>query len=99
MPPSRKADAQTAHAMRRCHDRYGIYISEEGLRDLVRSIQAGRCKHVKSQSHRISVFDCPINVSKSYRGLLNYREIIDVRVVYDKERKTIVTFLTEGMGE
>lgn len=98
-----KAQSQTGHALRRAYERYGLRLTEAHLRDMVIAIQSGHATHVVSQSNRISVFDVNIAISPMTKLMAEaldagqVRTPIPVRVVYDKERKTIVSFLTEGM--
>lgn len=50
------------------------------MMELIKQIQSGQAKHVVTQTNRISVFD------------VKYLDL-KVRVVYDKNRKTLVTAL------
>lgn len=76
----KKSVCQRIHAKRRAEERYALELNRDDLRNIVQRIQQNQATHVEKQSHRVSVFD------------LTYNNI-DVRVVYDKNRKTIVTFL------
>jgi len=73
-----KAKAQTRHAKRRAMERYGITMNTESL---VRQIQTGQdAIFVWKQSRRVSHWDVV------YKGEM-------LRVVYDKERQTVITVL------
>ena len=80
-----KAKDQEAHALRRAYLRYGLRLTQHDLHTIRNEIQEGRSTCVQTQSNRISVHD------------LVYKDV-PVRVVYDKMRKTVVTFLTDKMG-
>jgi hypothetical protein len=75
-----KARAQIAHARQRLFERYGIEASDAEIKGLVSEIQAGRGQCIERQSLRVTVWEL----------LFHERRI---RVVYDKERKTIATVL------
>jgi len=78
--PRTKKHAQRVHAVRRAAERYGLSMNHRKLRILVDDIQKGRGEFVRRQSHRVSIWRIDV-------------EGHSVRVVYDKLRKTIVTFL------
>ena len=75
-----KAKAQRNHAKKRSVERFGAAIGDTGLAKIVAQIQNGQAKFVERQSLRISVWEI------DYHGQR-------CNVVYDKQRKTIVTFL------
>lgn len=68
------------HAKRRALERYGITLNRHDMRALVELIQSGRTEFVEHQSHRVSVHRVPLGTQMA-------------RVVYDRQRQTIVTFL------
>lgn len=72
--------AQRAHAKKRALERYGITANRRTLREWVETIQAGRATPIRKVSNRVSIFEI------EHAGQ-------PVRVVYDRERKTIVTCL------
>lgn len=76
----RKAKAQVKHARRRFLERFGLRISDNGLREMVLQIQSARAEFVRKESNRVSLWKV------RYCG-----ELFDV--VYDKQRKNIVTVL------
>lgn len=78
-----KAEAERRHARRRAMERYGIELGPAGRAELVAAIRSGRSRLVVRQSLRVSVHDVPRD-----GGL--------VRVVYDRQRHEIVTFLPTG---
>lgn len=76
-----KAKAEVAHARRRAQERYGLEVGR-ATRDEIRStIRGGRARLVRRQSLRVGVFDVPL------------ADGFTVRVVWDRTRGTIVTFL------
>jgi hypothetical protein len=75
-----KQRAQRAHAKRRAAERFDLNLNRHDLAKLVQDIQLGRGVFVERQSHRVSVWNVAIGERR-------------VNVVYDKLRKTIVTFL------
>ncbi len=68
------------HANRRCKERFGVSLKKAEQRELVKLIQQHEAVFVERQSNRITVWDV------FYKGR-------DMRVVYDKSRKAIVTVL------
>lgn len=80
-----KKRAEIKHALRRAMERYGLHLTEQDLNLIRKAIQAGASQCVNKQTWRVSVHD------------LRYMDT-DIRVVYDKERKSIVSFLTHEMG-
>jgi hypothetical protein len=79
-PKRTKADAQRIHAERRCFERYGAHLTDVMHEALVRQIQRGDAKLLEKQSLRLSLYRV------SWEGE-------PMRVVYDRNRKTLVTFL------
>lgn len=83
---SDKGDAQRDHCKRRFRERYGIDFNRHLRREFVKLIQTHQCHFVEKQSNRVSVWDL------IYEG--------DVfRVVYDKQRKNIVTVFPDAHAE
>lgn len=68
------------HAQRRAWERYGLAIDRGLYRHLIKIIQAGNSTFLQKQTNRVSVHE------------VLYQDVT-YRVVYDKSRKTIVTFL------
>ncbi len=68
---------QYRHARRRARTRYGVDLTDRDLDEMISEIQAGQAEHVEKQSNRVSVFI----VRDKFK------------VVYDKVRKSIATFL------
>jgi hypothetical protein len=62
-------------------ERYDIYLTDALRKEIVGKIQEGKSKPVEKQSGRLSVHDVELDEGKV------------VRVVYDKKRQQIVTFL------
>ena len=79
-----KQKAERVHAKRRAKSRYGLDFTKEVRRSFKTIIQSNKAKFVLRQSRRVSVFEIPYD-NKTYK------------VVYDKLRGEIVTFLpSEG---
>jgi hypothetical protein len=76
-----KKTCQTMHAQKRAVERYGFYPEPASIRHIVEQIQTNRAKLVCRQSRRVSVWDV-VSLSD-----------VPCRVVYDRVRKNIVTFL------
>lgn len=78
---SSKKESQIKHAIKRAKQRFDLCLTKQNLIEIVRNIQNNiDCVFIKKQSNRISLF------------VITYKDQ-QYRVVYDKERKSIVTFL------
>lgn len=78
-----KTHSQRVHAKRRCLERYGESINRDDIQAIIRLIQSGdtrKAKLLERQSIRVSTWR------------VTFRDK-DMRVVYDRTRKTIVSFL------
>jgi len=69
------------HARRRCQQRYGVSLTEERRRRILRDIENGAARLVERQSRRVSVW------------WVQLAEAVEAPVVYDGERQEIVTVL------
>ena len=78
--PMRKKLSERVHAKRRLVERYGLELNRRELRELVSQIQEAKATHIETQSNRVSLW----RVSHG---------TIEIVVVYDKKRGTIVTAL------
>ena len=76
-PKKRK---RRTHAQRRAAERYGIVLTKEDLKKIVRKIESGQAGVVYRESPRIQILDVECG-SKI------------IRVVYDLRRKAVVTVL------
>ena len=82
-----KSWAQQKHAVRRASERYELAITADELAEIVKMIQHNQIITSEKQSNRVTI------------KKLIYKERI-IRVVYDKIRKTVVSFLPlEGLNE
>lgn len=81
-PKASKHKTIKRHAKMRASERFGINFSKQIHDEVIKTIQDGKAKFVEKQSNRITLFDVLV-------------EGKECRVVYDKERKTIVTFLNK----
>lgn len=77
--PNKKA-AQVRHAKRRANERFGMRLDNNSMIEIAKMIQRGEGAFVEKQSQRIAVWDV------MWQGN-------PMRVVYDKLRKTPVTFM------
>lgn len=75
-----KKQCQWEHFKRRCVLRLGYEMSDGRIKQIIDDIQAGRLLFVEKQSNRVTKYKVNINGS-------------DFVVVYDKQRKTLVTLL------
>lgn len=75
-----KTVCQKIHAKNRIKERFGFEINKHEYRYLISLIQNNKAQFIKRQSNRTSLF------------LIKIKNIETV-AVYDKIRKTIVTFL------
>lgn len=80
-----KAKCQIKHAKRRAVQRFDISLSQDDIQEMIREIQNSQARFVLKQSHRVSLFE----VTAKGKQLI---------AVYDRQRKTIVTFLTKDMS-
>lgn len=71
------------HVRRSFRVRWDIDLTDELHRQFVQQINKGRCRLIEKQSNRISVW-----------GLVYNDE--EMSVVYDKQRKMLVTVLPKG---
>jgi ribosomal protein L2 len=78
-----KAQSQTVHFKRRSSERLGIDLNRHVRRELINKIQRGNLKFIKKQSLRVSIFEAEIE------GKICH-------LVYDKNRKKLVTVLLAG---
>jgi hypothetical protein len=76
----KKTTSLLIHAKKRVLERYGIILYKDDLNHLVRMIQDGRGKFLEKESVRKTLWEL------KYKGT-------KFRVVYDKDRKAIITFL------
>jgi len=76
----KKSWAQKRHAIRRATERYQFDIDGAGLAEIVRMIQKNQIISSEKQSLRVTI------------KKLIYKDRV-IRVVYDKIRKTVVSFL------
>jgi len=75
-----KDKAQKRHAMNRAEHRLRFHLSEKEYEQIIKGIQSDQYKVVEKQSNRVSKFLVK----------MHDEEFV---VVYDKKRKTIITFL------
>ena len=68
------------HAMQRASERYGLVLDRELLAEILDKIRRGRCQLIQRQSLRVAIYDLRIDDQT-------------VRVVYDRKRHELVSFL------
>lgn len=72
------------HAKKRAWERFGLSLNNDNINDIVKVIQKNEAKFIDRESLRVS------------RWLLDVSGVTVV-AVYDKTRKTIITFLSPEM--
>lgn len=75
-----KAKTEVRHFLKRCTERYSLWLTDEDVADVVAAIQAGQGEHLERQSRRVSVWLVTIKDKQ-------------VPVVYDSDRKAPTTAL------
>lgn len=81
-----KALNQVRHARLRALQRYNVELMDSDIRTIVAMIQDGRARPIERQSRRLTMF------------CVRYRSV-QMYPIFDRTRKTIVTFLTTQMVE
>jgi len=81
--PNFKRINQRKHAKQRAAERYGLELNRKDLADMSRDIKCGKASLIEQTSNRVGVY-------------LLYKDGRMFKVVYDKKRDTIVTFLPHG---
>lgn len=75
-----KSESQRKHAKLRARERYDIWLEDRDYDALVEQITSNRARHVYTESQRIGHF------------IVNHEDR-EMLAVYDRNRKTIATFL------
>jgi hypothetical protein len=75
-----KKYSETIHARRRAEERYGIKLNSKGRIAIIRMIQRGEKIRSRKLTNRLT------------EHILMFEDNL-IRIVYDKERHNIVTFL------
>lgn len=83
-PNMPKRVSQQIHARRRAIERLGLKLGPEDLERVAKFIQSGKAEFIERKSQRVSLHGVSLNG-------------IDCVAVYDKFRKTVVTFLSREM--
>lgn len=86
MDMNSKKKAQQRHSRRRARERFDFSLDKNSLHSVIKQIQSGEAKFVKKQSLRVKHWLVKLP-SGSYAV-----------AVYDKVRKSIITFLTTEMA-
>ena len=81
-----KAKSQFIHFKRRFFERTGKDISNKEIQDLILSIKQGRLPLIDRQSNRVNRYRWTIETGCP-------PVLIDLVLVYDKSRQTLVTIL------
>jgi hypothetical protein len=79
-----KAKAQRIHAKKRAKERYNLDINKELYRSFIDRVHDGRRIEVFRQSRRLVCYKI-------------WHDEKDIYFIFDQNRNTIVTFLTEEM--
>jgi len=81
-----KQHTQKKHALRRAKERYGFIINDSLYDQFCAWIRDGKSRLIKKQTHRVSVHEIKHNGNK-------------IIAVYDKQRKSIATFLPPDLKD
>ena len=81
-----KTKGQRIHAKKRASERYGLKINREIIKQCIQMIQNGEAKFLCKSSNTRTLFELTLEGKR-------------VKVVYDKVRKNIATFLPEKIKE
>lgn len=73
---------QRIHARKRFLARFGIELTKEVRRELVRQIQGGEARHIRKQSNRVTIYSVQLEGKR-------------IDVVYDNRTHNVVTCLPE----
>ncbi|HVH77971.1 MAG TPA: hypothetical protein VM782_01155 [Stellaceae bacterium] len=68
------------HAMQRASERYGLTLDRKLHKEILDKIQRGHCRLIQRQSLRVAIYDITLPEAT-------------VRVVYDRKRHELVSFL------
>lgn len=79
-----KTTSQKIHAVKRYKERYGVRLSNQIYSELIALVQSGAATTIIKQSNRVSIRQIEYKSQEYF-------------FVYDRRRKTIVTFLTKEM--
>lgn len=75
-----KTQSERRHAKKRAFERYGLVLNKFDFQTIILRIQTNKAKFIERQTNRITIWE------------LTVHDIL-CRVVYDKQRKQIVSFL------
>ena len=75
-----KKECQRLHARRRAMDRYGLWLSNSDIDNIVRMINAGKVRFIETETRERAVF------------VICYKKTI-CKVAYDKQMNNICSFL------
>lgn len=95
-----KARAQQDHAKRRFQERYGLRLTQFIHDGLVHAIHSQGATLVRRQSHRVCLYDIDMDVRAA--DIADDTRVkpgkMTIRVVYDKQRRNIVSALEPHMS-
>ena len=77
-----KKKSQEKHAKIRAFERYGLTLNKSEMQQLASQVKKNKAKAIKQITNRVSL------------AIVTWKDI-DYPVIYDRMRKTIVTFLPE----
>jgi hypothetical protein len=78
-----KKESQRIHATLRAMERHGIALNKQARRQAIKDIQTGRAKFLWRTSLRVTAWEVSLDGK-------------NVRVVYDRQRKSLVTVLPDA---
>ena len=89
-----KANCQKNHFKNRLKERYGLTINNDGYNAIIRAIHTGEKQNVSFNGHNVAVvasFRAKQSNRLSVYALLLSNIEGEIPMIYDKERKTLVT--------
>lgn len=82
MPPAKRVRCMKRHAKVRATQRYDVALSDDDIQNIIKKIQANQGTHLWTQSNSRSIWKV------EYEGK-------EYKLVYDKSRKQVITFLPQ----
>jgi hypothetical protein len=80
-----KAQAERVHAKKRAKERYNLDLNRFDLREIIQQISLKQAKLLENKTNRLALYQIDV------KG-------ISCKVIYDRQRKQIVTFLRPTMN-
>ncbi len=92
-----KANQQISHCRRRLRERFGIVLTQWLYDQIIGKIRSGEAALFMRQSCRVTIWDISLDLRpEEFPGCIKH-ETMNVRIVYDSQRHTLVSALTLDM--